>query len=83
MGTAIYSMKFPSNANLFPVWKGEHWLGKTVTFKLNGIEFEGEVVATHREYNVCGIHDILTVELSNETKEVKIEGHRQMFRIKQ
>lgn len=77
---AVYRMRFGPNTTMFPTWIGDHWLGHKVSFKMNGHRFIGEVVGTHRHYLVNGIHDILTVELEGEKKQVKIEGHRQMFR---
>ena len=81
MGTAVYSFKFESNAGLFPIWSGDHWLGKRVEFKICDTRFTGTVIATHREYLCNSIHEILTVEVENEHKQVKVEMHRQAFKI--
>ena len=69
--------------NLFPVWEAEHWMGKKVSFNLNGHKLTGQVVEASREYLCNGIHDILTVEIWDGNSQVKIQAHRQKFRLEE
>ena len=81
MGTTTYVFKasdYPP-INFGCEW-GDHWLGEEVEFTLAGHTFRGECIGTERHRLANGIHDILEVELLDEEKQVKIQGHRQMFR---
>jgi len=58
----------------------ENWLGRRVAFRLCGVEFTGEVIEVEKFYLCNGIHEILTVEIENERKQVKVQLHRQACR---
>ena len=69
--------------NLFPVWKAEHWMGKEVSFNLKGQKLVGQVIEASREYLGNGIHDILTVEIWDGNSQLKIQAHRQKFKLEE
>ena len=77
MTTQTITMKFPSNASLFPIWTGEKYIGRRVSFKLCGHIIAGRVTATKKVFLCNGIHDILEIEPEGERKQVKINLHRQ------
>lgn len=70
-----------SNRSMFPIWKGEKYLGKRVSFFLCGKKFTGIVIGTEKFYLCNGVHDILEIELENERKQVKVQVHRQAVKI--
>lgn len=81
MAIQTISMKFPSSASMFPIWIGEKYLGHKVSFYLCGHIFTGEVIGTEKVYLSNGVHDILTIELEKERKQVQIQMHRQAVKL--
>jgi len=72
---------FPRNSGMFPTWKGEKYLGHRVSFFLCGHIFYGECVETEKFYLCNGTHEILTIELEGDKKQVKIQLHRQAVKV--
>jgi hypothetical protein len=56
------------------------WLGKTVVFTLGEVQLTGEVIETERLHLCNGVHDILTVEVWDRDRQIKIQAHRQSFK---
>ncbi|MHA2085217.1 MAG: hypothetical protein ACXABD_15785 [Candidatus Thorarchaeota archaeon] len=65
----------------FPTWEAEHWLGNNVEFNFQGMVVQGEVVGAERHHLCNGIHDILEVEVWDGNSQVKVQAHRQKFRL--
>lgn len=53
-----------------------NWLGRKVSFTLCGNVFTGTVVETETFWG-GGWHEIVTVEIDNDPKQVKVSLHRQ------
>lgn len=82
MGTTTYTFR---SSDYPPIsWSScdwyNNWLGWRVKFTLCGVEMTGRVIEAERHYLCNGEHDILTVEVEGDPKQVKIQMHRQAFR---
>jgi hypothetical protein len=77
----VITQRFPDNRDLFPAWASDTYLGHRVQFQLGGHPFTGTVTETERRYLCNGTHDILTVELDHEPKQVYIQMHRQAVKL--
>ena len=84
MSTVTISQRYPKNSGMFSKnendW-GDKYLGRHVEFKLNKVTMTGEVKGIERFFLANGIHDILEIELDGETKQVKIQMHRQAVKL--
>lgn len=81
MGIVTIATHIEPHQGLFPVWDGDGYLGEQCEFTLCGHVMHGEIIEVEREYLCNGIHDIVTVEVAQERKQVKVSMHRQAVRI--
>lgn len=83
MTVSVISWKIESESVPVMMYSGDWqdgWLGRRVSFLICGVEFTGTVVGTERHFLCNGTHDIVTVEIDGDPKQIKVQLHRQACR---